>query len=103
MDDFVETRRKLVEQPQDQARLLHPYIMPNTARHNCVHHQTMAEDLVTRGKHPLTKDAAVGVQQRKGGVIADGTDVAEMVGDSLELGHDSADDLCAQRHHDVAR
>jgi hypothetical protein len=63
----------------------------------------MAEHGVTHREHLLAKDAAIGVQQRKRRVVADCTDIAEVVGHPLELSHDPADDLRTQRHHDIAR
>ena len=42
---------------------------------------------VGRAQHALAQHAAMGVHQREGGVVADRADVAEMVGEALELGH----------------
>ena len=41
-------------------------------------------------QHALAQDAAMGVHEREGGVVADRADIAEMVGDALELGHQRA-------------
>ena len=73
----------------------------DAAGHDCVHHQPMAEHLVARGEHALAEDAAMGVDERKRCVVADRADVAEMVGDALELGHDAADYLRARRRFDA--
>ena len=65
----------------------------DAARHDAVHHQAMAEGAVGRRQHALAEDAAMGVDEREGGVVADRADVAEMIGDALELGHDAAQDF----------
>ncbi len=62
----------------------------DAARHDAVHHQAMAEAGVGRAQHALAQDAAVGVHEREGGVVADRADVAEMIGEALELGHQRA-------------
>src|SRR4051812_44632268 len=41
-------------------------------------------------QHPLAEHAAMGVHERESGVIADCADVAEVVGEALELRHESA-------------
>ena len=45
----------------------------------------------------------MGVDDRERGVVADRADVAEMIGDALELGHDAAQDLGARRRIDLQR
>ena len=40
-----------------------------------------------RAQHALAQDAAMGVHQREGGVVADRADVAEMIGEALQFGH----------------
>jgi hypothetical protein len=45
----------------------------------------------------------MGVHQRKGGVVANGADVAEMIGEALELGHQAAKPMCAGRRLDPER
>ena len=45
----------------------------------------------------------MGVHQRKGGVVADGADVAEMIGEPLELRHQAAKPMCARRRLDPER
>ena len=73
-------------------------IVGDAARHDAVHHQPMAEAGVGRAQHALAQDAAFGVHQREGGVVADGADVAEMIGEALELGHQRAQPDGARRH-----
>ena len=46
---------------------------------------------------PLAQHAAMGVHQRKGGVVANGADVAEMIGEALELRHQAAQPMRARR------
>ena len=62
----------------------------DAARHDAVHHQPMAEAGVRGAQHALAQDAAMRMHEREGGVVADGADVAEMIGEPLELGHQRA-------------
>ena len=50
----------------------------------------MAEAGVRDAQHVLAQDAAVCMDQREGGVIADGADVAQVVGETLQLRHKRA-------------
>ena len=58
------------------------------ARHHPVHHQPVAESGVARLKDFLAQDAAMGVDQRVGGVVADEAEVVDVVRDPLELGQE---------------
>ena len=55
-----------------------------------IHHQPMAEAGVRGAQHALAQDAAMRVHQRERGVVADRADIAEMIGEPLELGHQRA-------------
>ena len=59
-------------------------------RNDAVHHQPMPEAGVRDAQHVLAQDAAVCVDQREGGVVADGADVAQVIGDALQLRHQRA-------------
>ena len=59
----------------------------HAAGHHAVHHQPVAEAGVARAQHFLAQDAAMGVDEREGGVVADEAEVVDVVGDPLELGH----------------
>ena len=50
----------------------------------------MAEGAVRGAQHALAQHAAMRMHQREGGVVADGADIAEMIGKPLELGHQRA-------------
>src|SRR5271166_2091572 len=63
----------------------------------------MAEGGLSRAQGPLAQHAAMGVHQRKGGVVADGADVAEMIGEALELRHQAAKPVCARGRLDPER
>ena len=52
-------------------------------------------------KRALAQDAAFGIDQREGGVVADGADIAEMIGEALELGHQRAQPNRALRDVDL--
>ncbi len=58
--------------------------------HDRIHHQTVAESGAGRAQRALAQNAALRVHQREGGVVADRADVAEMIGEALELGHQRA-------------
>ena len=62
----------------------------DAARHHPVHDQAMAEASLRNAQDMLAQDAAVGVDQREGGVVANGTDVTEVVGEALQLRHQRA-------------
>ena len=49
------------------------------------------------------KHAAFGEGQREGGIVADGADVAEMIGEALKLGHQRAEPHGARRNIDLKR
>ena len=51
----------------------------------------MAEGGGGEAQHALAQHRGMGVHQREGGVVADRADVAEVVGDALELGHQGAE------------
>ena len=59
----------------------------DAAGHDAIHHQPVAEARRRRAQHLLAQHAAVRVHEREGGVVADRADVAEVVGEPLELGH----------------
>ena len=62
----------------------------DAARNDRVHHQPMAEGGLGGAQGPLAQDAAMGVHQGEGGVVADRADVADMIGDPLEFRHHAA-------------
>jgi hypothetical protein len=68
-----------------------------------VHHQAMAEALVRGAQHALAQQSALRVHDREGGVIAYRADVAEVIRQALELGHQSAQPRRARRHIDIER
>ena len=73
------------------------------ARHHAVHHQAVAEAGVGDAQDVLAQDAAVGVDEREGGVVADGADVAEVVGEALQLAHQRAQVDRPGRHLEAER
>src|SRR5262249_37804031 len=58
-----------------------------TPRQHAIHHQAMVKAPICRPQDLLAQDAAMRVKQRKRGVVADGADVPEVIGEALELGH----------------
>ena len=63
----------------------------------------MAEAGVGRAQHALAQDAALRMHEGERGVVADRADVAEMIGEPLELGHQRAQIARARRRFDVER
>ena len=47
----------------------------------------MAEASRRRSQHALAQNAAMGEHQRKGDVVANRADIAEMVGKAFKFGH----------------
>jgi len=54
-------------------------------------------------QHALAQNAAMRVIERERRVITDRADVAEMIGDALELGHHAAQHCGTRRHRNVER
>ncbi len=75
----------------------------DAARHDAIHHQAMGEGSIGRGEQALAEDAAMRVDQRERGVVADRADIAEMIGDALELRHHAAQQPGARRRLDLER
>ncbi len=54
--------------------------------HDDIAHQAMTERGVRGAQHGLAQHAAMRMHQREGGVVADGADIAEVIGKPLEFG-----------------
>ena len=54
---------------------------------NAIHHQPMTERGVGSAQHAFAQDAAMSMHEGERGIIADRADIAEMVGEALQLGH----------------
>ena len=63
----------------------------------------MAEGDLGGAQRPLAQDAAMGEHEREGGVVADRADVAEVVGETFELGHHAAQGVRARRRLESER
>ncbi len=96
-DEFWESRASLAHQGADRLGPIGGEIDRDAARRDGVHHQPMPEGGFSRAQGPLAQHAAMGVHQRKGGVVANGADVAEMIGEALELRHQAAKPVGAGR------
>ena len=80
-----------VEEGEEIADALRRQVDRDAAGDDAVHHQAMAEGAGGEAENPLAEDRAMGVHQAEGGIVADGADVAEMIGEALEFGHDRAE------------
>ena len=75
----------------------------DAAGHDPIHHQPVAEGVVRRAQHVFAQDAAMRVHERERRVVADRADVAEMIGQPFEFGHQRAQILRARRRLDAER
>ena len=69
----------------------------HAAGHDAIAHQPVAETRIGGAQHALAQHAAMGVHERERRVVADRADVAHMVREPFELGHERAQPLCARR------
>ena len=90
LDQLGEAAADVGEEAADAALAGPVEVGRNAAGDDLVHHQAVAEAPVGGPQHALAQDAAMGVEQREGGVVADRADVAEVVGEALQLGHQGA-------------
>src|SRR5579885_1739826 len=116
-DGAILQRRGVVVEP-DQRRKAPPHlgdqradrrgarvveIARDAARHDAVAHHPVAESGVGCAQHAFAQHAGMGVHQAEGGVVADRADVAEVVGEALELGHQGAQPDRPRRRFAVER
>ena len=72
--------------------------MADATGHDDVPHQPVSEGAMGCAQDAFPQYAAMRVHQGKGGIVADGADVAEMVGQPLEFRDESPQPNCAIRH-----
>jgi hypothetical protein len=58
----------------------------------------VAEAGLRRAQGPLAQNAALGMHQREGRIVADRAEIAEVIGDALKLGHERAEPDAARRN-----
>ena len=75
----------------------------HTARHDAVAHHAMTETAVGGAQHALAQHAAMGQHQRKSGIVADGADIAQMIGQPLQFRHQRPQILRPRRRLDTER
>ncbi len=94
--DFSDQRAQLrLSLRRDVAR--------KAAGHDAIHHQAMAEANVRRPQAALAQDAGLRMHQDERGVVADRADVAEVIGEPFELGHQGAQKNGARRNLHLSR
>ena len=81
-----KSRADVIPHGLDRFPALAAKIAAHAAGHDEIAHQAMPERRVRRAQHVFAQDAAMGVNKREGSVVADRADVAEVVGQPLELG-----------------
>ena len=92
-----EAQPHFAQQRAQRRRALRRQVARDAAGHDRVHHQPMAEARRRGAQHALAQHRAMRLHQREGGVVADGADIAEMVGDPLQLRHQRAQPHGARR------
>ena len=75
----------------------------DSARDDPVHHEAVAEGPGAGAQRHLAQYSALGVQHREGRVVADRSDIAQVVCDPLELGHDAAQPHGARWRPEIER
>ena len=95
--DMRKPGHDLIERGEDRPRAFVVQVRRNASRHHAIHHQTMPEGAAAYIQDALAQDTAMGVVERECRVVADRADVAEMIGDALELGHHPAEHGRARR------
>ena len=83
-------RRAMADQGADRRDSVGAEIDGDAAGNDRVHHQAMPESGLGGAQRALAHRPAMGVHQRERGVVADRADVAEMVGEPLQFGHQRA-------------
>ena len=78
-------------------------IAGNAPRNNNVAHEPVPETSISGAQDALSQDAAMSVHERKGSVIADCTDVAQVICQSLQFAHQRPQPYRASRRLDPAR
>ena len=103
LDQLRKAPATLAQQRTNERLALLVQIAPDPARHDLIHHKPMTEASIRRAQHLLAQVPALRVHHGKGGVIADGADVAEVIGEPFELAHERAQPHRASRHVDAVR
>ena len=65
-------------------------IAGDTSGHDRVHHQSMTEASFRCAQYTLAQDAALRMHHRERSIVADGADIAEMIGQPLDFRHQCA-------------
>ncbi len=91
---------QLGKQVAQRGHALGAQIGGDPADHDPIAHQPVPEAGIRGTQHALAQNAGMGVHQREGGIVADRADVAQVVGDPLELGHQRTQPDRARRRLD---
>jgi len=75
----------------------------DTAGHDAVHHQAMAEARGCRAQYVLAENSAMRVHDGERCIVANGANVAQVIGQPLELRHQRAQITRTRRHIDAER
>ncbi len=95
---FSEAPADKGDQARQPLRAVGRKIVLHAARDHLVHHQAMAEAGVGRAQDLLAQEAEARMQDGESCVVADGADVAAMIGEALELAGERAQPDGARRN-----
>ena len=73
----------------------------HAARYDSIHHQAVTEASVRHAQDLLAQVSALRMHHGEGGIVTDGTDVAEVIGEPFQLGHERAQPKSAAWHLDA--
>ena len=59
-------------------------------RRDAIPHQSVSETMIGGPENKFPQDATMGLHQRKGSIVADRADIAQMVRKAFQFSHESA-------------
>jgi hypothetical protein len=78
-------------------------IAGHAARYHAIAHQPVTEAGIRHPQHAFPQNGAMGMHQRKGRIVANRADIAEMICQTLQFRHQRAQPDCPRRRHHIAR
>ena len=99
----MEAATDFEEQPVEPGDARRIEIAPDAAGYDAVHHQPVAEALIVLPQHLFAQRRTMREHDREGRVVADGADIAEMIGEPFEFRHQRAQPYGARRRRPAER
>ncbi len=72
----------------------------DAARHDAIHHEAVPEDAIVEAQPLFLEPHELHEREGEGGIVAERSEVAEVVRDALALEHERAQPPCARRRND---